>query len=43
MKKNYNQPMVEAVEVQATSMLMEVSPGGINVDQTPIEYGDGGD
>ena len=42
MKKNYNQPMVEAVEVQATSMLMEVSPGGINVNQTPIDN-EGGD
>lgn len=26
MKKNYNQPIVEAVEVQAASMLLDASP-----------------
>ena len=29
MKKNYNQPIVEAVEVQAASMLLDASPAGI--------------
>lgn len=32
MKKNYNQPMVEAVEVQAASMLLDSSPATGNID-----------
>lgn len=29
MKKNYNQPMVEVVEVLATSLMQAASPAGI--------------
>ncbi len=37
MKKNYNQPMVEAVEVQAASMLLDASPAStLPVNPTPI-------
>ena len=43
MKKNYNQPIVEATEVQATSLMVAGSPTGIGVSETPIEAGDGGD
>lgn len=37
MKKNYNQPIVEAMEVQAASMLLDASPnvnmtGGSGID-----------
>ena len=36
MKKNYNQPMVEAVEVHAASMLLDASPATLPVNPTPI-------
>ena len=41
MKKNYNQPIVEATEVQATSLMQAASQAGIPVgDPVP---GGGGD
>ncbi len=43
MKKNYNQPIVEATEVQATSLMQAVSPGLIINSGDPIPGGGGGD
>jgi len=40
MKKNYNQPMVEAVEVQATSMLLDASPNNLPVGEPLTGEGD---
>ena len=42
MKKNYNQPMVEAAEVQPTALMQIVSPG-LNINSAPIPGGEGGD
>lgn len=42
MKKNYNQPIVEAAEVLATSLMQAASPG-LNVSGDPIPSGGGGD
>ena len=42
MKKNYNQPNVEVVEVLATSLMQAGSPG-LNVSGDPIPSGGGGD
>lgn len=42
MKKNYNQPIVEAAEVFATSLMQAASPG-LNVSGDPIPSGGGGD
>ena len=42
MKKNYNQPMVEATEVLAASMLLDASPA-LSVSGDPIPGGGGGD
>ena len=41
MKKNYNQPIVEATEVQATSLMQAASPTGLPVGD-PISGGVGG-
>ena len=43
MKKNYNQPIVEAAEVFATSLMQAASPNGLNINQEPIDPGVGGD
>jgi len=40
MKKNYNQPIVEAVEVKATSMLMDASPNILQVGEELTGEGD---
>lgn len=42
MKKNYNQPLVEAMTVKAATLMQMASPA-INFDQTPIPPGGGGD
>ena len=41
MKRMYNQPVVEATEMYASS-LMQTSPG-LNVSETPIPDNGGGD
>jgi len=43
MKKYYNQPIVEATDLIATSQALCASNTGIGVSQTPIEAGEGGD
>ena len=41
MKKNYNQPIVEAAEVLVTSLMQAASPAGLPVgDPVPGEGGD---
>ena len=42
MKKNYNQPLVEATELQATALMQAASPG-IGIGSSPIDPGEGGD
>ena len=41
MKMNYNQPLVEATELQAASLMQAVSPNGLPVgDPVPDQGGD---
>ena len=42
MKKNYNQPIVEATDLIATVQALCASPAGIGVSQDPIND-EGGD